>query len=195
MCGHQNVALGLDVGGLNVLTITRSLMIVDSISLSWPVSGLVAHLVVVTCSQMLAWLSVWQRFRVFEKSSRSWQQALCGAMELRIFRRMLGRISQLKLGSGGVHVTGRHDEKPCRQAGEDGCPAGASRADDSSAQLKSERDTGSVVEPGMDDSKDKATPQRDDGLANIDAPSDATESGALILTQGTSSPRSTKEHA
>ena len=55
--------------------------------------------------------------------------------------------------SGGVHVT------PCRQAGDDACLAGASRADDSSAQLKSERDTGSVVEPGMDDSKDKATPQ------------------------------------
>ena len=35
MCGHPNVALGLDVGGLRVLTITRSLMSVDSISFSW----------------------------------------------------------------------------------------------------------------------------------------------------------------
>ena len=34
MCGHQNVALGLDAGGLRVLTITRSLMSVDSISLN-----------------------------------------------------------------------------------------------------------------------------------------------------------------
>ena len=57
--------------------------------------------------------------------------------------------------SCGVHVTGRHDEKPYRQAGENGYLAGASCADDSPAQLKSERDTGSVVESGMDDSKDK----------------------------------------
>ena len=68
MCGHQNAALGLDVGGLRVLTITRSLMSVDSISFSWPVSGRVAHLAVVTGSQVLAWLSVWQRFRVFDSS-------------------------------------------------------------------------------------------------------------------------------
>ena len=195
MCGHQNVALGLDVGGLRVLTITRILMSVDSISLSWPVSGLVAHLAAVTCSQMLAWLSVWQRFRglreVVKKLAASimWSN---GALHL---SSNVGTDHPAEFDSGGVHVTGRHDEKPCRQAGEDGCPAGASRADDSSAQLKSERDTGSVVEPGMDDSKDKATPQRDDGLANIDALSDAGGSGALILTQGTSSPRSTKEHA
>ena len=59
--------------------------------------------------------------------------------------------------SGGVHVTGKHDEKPYRQAEENAYLAGASCADDSPAQLKSERDTGSVVESGMDDSKDKAT--------------------------------------
>ena len=93
--------------------------------------------------------------------------------------------------SGGVHVTGKHDEKPYRQAGENAYLAGASCADDSPAQLKSERDTGSVVESGMDDSKDNATPQRGDGLANNDALSDAGESSALILTQGTNSPRGT----
>ena len=93
--------------------------------------------------------------------------------------------------SGGVHVTGKHDEKPYRQAGENAYLAGASCADDSPAQLKSERDTGSAVESGMDDSKDKATPQRDNGLANNDALSVAGESSALVLSQGTNSPRGT----
>ena len=60
------------------------------------------------------------------------------------------------------------------------------------AQLKSAREAGSVVEPGIDDSKDKATPQRDDGLANNDALSDAGECTALMLTQGTNSPRGTR---
>ena len=93
--------------------------------------------------------------------------------------------------SGAVHVTGKDDEKPYDQAGENAYLAGASCADDSLAQLKSERDTGSVVEPGTDDSKDNATPQRGDGLANNDALTDAGESSALILTQGTNSPRGT----
>ena len=43
--------------------------------------------------------------------------------------------------SGGVHVTGMHDEKPHRQAGENAYLAGASCADGPPAQLKSERDT------------------------------------------------------
>ena len=93
--------------------------------------------------------------------------------------------------SCGVHVTGRHDEKPYRQAGVNAYQAGASCADDSPAQLKSERETGSVLESGMDDSNDNATPQRGDGLANNDALSDAGESSALILTRGTNSPRGT----
>ena len=41
-------------------------------------------------------------------------------------------------------------------------------------------------------SKDKATPQPDDGLANNDALSDAEESDALILTRCTNSPRGTR---
>ena len=93
--------------------------------------------------------------------------------------------------SGGVHVTGKHDEKPYHQAGENAYLAGASCADDSPAQLMSERDTGYGVESGMDDSKDNATPQRGDGLANNDALSDAGGSSALILTQSTNSPRGT----
>ena len=91
-----------------------------------------------------------------------------------------------------MHAIGKKDGTPCRQAGDDACLAGASRADDSSAQFKSERDTGSVVEFGMDHSKDKATPQRDDGQANNDALSDAGVSAALTLTQGTNSPRGTR---
>ena len=71
--------------------------------------------------------------------------------------------------SESVHVTGRHDEKSYRQTGENVYLAGVSCADDSSAQLKSERDTESVVESGMDDSKDNASSQRDDGLGNNDA--------------------------
>ena len=90
-------------------------------------------------------------------------------------------------GSGGVHVTGKHDEKPFH-GGENAYLAGASCADDSPTQLKSERDTRSVVESGMDDS---TTPQRDDGLTNDDALSDAGEYCALLLTQGTNSPRGT----
>ena len=82
-------------------------------------------------------------------------------------------------------------KNPTVRRGRNAYLAGASCADDSSAQLKSERDTGSVVESGMDDSKDNATPQRGDGLANNDALSDAGESSALILTQGTNSPRGT----
>ena len=89
-----------------------------------------------------------------------------------------------EVGSGGVHVTGKEGGTPCRQAGDDACLAVPSRADDSSAQLKSERETGSVVEPGMDGSKDKATPQRYDGLANNDALPIAGESAALIPMQG-----------
>ena len=88
-------------------------------------------------------------------------------------------------------MTGKHDEKPYHQAGRDAYLAGAFCADDSLAQLKSERDTGSVVESGTDDSKDNATPQRGDGLANNDALSDAGDFSALILTQGTNSPRGT----
>ena len=82
-------------------------MSVDGISLSWPVTGLVALRAVVTSSRMLAWLSVRLRFRVYERSTRSWQQALCGAMQRCIFRRMLGCITQLDVDSGGVHVTGK----------------------------------------------------------------------------------------
>ena len=89
-------------------------------------------------------------------------------------------------------MTGEEGEKPCHQAGDDACPAGVSRTDDSSAHLKSERETGSVMEPGIDDSEDKAMPQRDDGLANNDVLSDAGESAALMLTQDTNSPRSTR---
>ena len=91
-----------------------------------------------------------------------------------------------------MHVTGKEFGKPCLQEGDDACPAGVSRADDSSAQLKSERGSGSDVEPEKDDSKDKATPQRDDGLANNDALSDAGVSAALLTKQGTCSPRSTR---
>ena len=93
--------------------------------------------------------------------------------------------------SGGVRATGKHDEKTHRQAGQNAYLAGASCAGDSPTQLKSERGTGFVMESGTDDSKDNATPQRDDGLANDDARSDAGESSALILTQGTNSPRGT----
>ena len=74
---------------------------------------------------------------------------------------------------------GDEDGKPCCQAGDDACLAGASRADDSSAQLKLEHDTGSVVEPGMDDSKDKATLSVTMVLPTIDALSDAEESDEL----------------
>ena len=82
-------------------------------------------------------------------------------------------------------------KNPTVRRGENAYLAGASCADDSPAQFKSERDTGSVVEPGMDDSKDNATPQCGDGLADNDELSDAGESSALILTQGTNSPRGT----
>ena len=94
--------------------------------------------------------------------------------------------------SGGVHVTGKHDENPYHQAGENAYLAGASCADVSSAQLKSERETGSGVEPDSGDSKDQATPEPDDGLGNKDVLSDKGESPALIPTQGTISPRCTR---
>ena len=164
-------------------------MSVDSISLSWPVTGLVAHHAVVTCSQMMAWLCVWQRYRVFEKSSRSWQASIMWSNGALHPSSKVGTDHPAEFDSGGVHVTGRHDEKPYRKAGENPYLAGASCADDSPAQLKSERDTGSVVESGMNDSKDKATPQRDNGLTNNDALSVAGDSAALILSQGTNSPR------
>ena len=97
-----------------------------------------------------------------------------------------------EVGSGGVHVTGKEGGTPCRQAGDDACLAGASRADASSAQLKSEREPGSVVVPGMYLSKDKATPHRDAGHGNKHVLSNAGDSAALIPTQGTNSPRGTR---
>ena len=94
--------------------------------------------------------------------------------------------------SGGVHVTGKEDGKPCRQAGDDACLAGASRADDSSAQLKSERDTGSVVEPGWTTRRRRRRLSVTMVLPTMMRLSDAGESAALILTQGTNSPRGTR---
>ena len=94
-----------------------------------------------------------------------------------------------EVNSGGVHVTGKEGGKPCRLAGR---MRVYSRADASSAQLKSQRETGSVVGPDMDDSKDKATPHRDDGHGNKDVLSAAGESAALTPMQGTNSPQGTR---
>ena len=94
-------------GRLALLTITRSLMSVASISFSWPVSGRVAHFAVVTSSEMLAWVS-----RGRQEAGR---QVLCGAMELCIFRQMMGWISQLKMILVACHVTGNEGGVPCRQ--------------------------------------------------------------------------------
>ena len=97
MCGHQKARCWRLACAYHHEESDESLMSVDSISLSWPVCGRVALRAVVTSSRMMAWLCVLQRCRVFEKSSRSWQQAFCGAMELCILRQKLGWITQLYL--------------------------------------------------------------------------------------------------
>ena len=190
MRGHQNVALGLDVGGLRVLTITRSLTSVDSIAQLasfWagctPCGGHVqSNDGVAVCLPEVSGLR-----EVVKKPAASimWSNGALHSSS------KVGTDHPALFDSGAVHVTGKDDEKPYDQARENAYLAGASCADDSLAQVKSERDTGSVVESGTDDSKDNATPQRGDGLANNDALTDAGESSALILTQGTNSPRGT----